>query len=53
VMAGEVLVRRHISACGRGVRRRSVVHSVGELRLRNITLPRGCCRYLVSGCVAL
>jgi hypothetical protein len=53
VVAGKVLVRRHIGACGRGVSRRSIAHPVGELRLRNSALPRGCCRRLASGCVAL
>jgi hypothetical protein len=53
VVAGKVLVRHHIGARGRGVRRRSVVHPVGELRLRNSVLPCRCGRRLASGCVAL
>jgi hypothetical protein len=53
VVAGKVLVCRHVSAGGRGVRHRNIAHSMGEPRLGNRALPRGCgCRF-ADGRVAL
>jgi hypothetical protein len=53
VVAAKILVCRHVGAGGRGVRYRSVSHPVGEPRLGNSVLLRGCHHHLASGCVAL
>jgi hypothetical protein len=53
VVAGKILVCRLVGASRRGVRRRGVTHPVGEPRLGNYVLPRGCGCRLADGCVAL
>jgi hypothetical protein len=51
VVAGKVVVRRHIGAGGRSVGCRGVVHPIGELRSGGRALPRGR-RRLAGGRVA-
>jgi hypothetical protein len=53
VVAGKVLVRRHVGAGGRGVSRRGVAHPVGGPRLGSHVLLCGCRCRLAGGCVAL
>jgi hypothetical protein len=53
VVAGKILLRHHVGANGRGVRRRRVTHPVKELRLGNRALLHGCHHRLASSCVAL